>query len=270
MANNKFNKMKIFNNKTNSFVNQQILESINKQKKTPNPLIKKVDSITYDSVSGLIKSKIIKKDEKDSIERKRNAVIIPETPIEEFIEKHNSEMNQLKSIADKEKINSEISNGEFKKVSLDPLDVSYLLSGDEKSLPKGKPNEPIYTFKPISKPFIERTLVHNKINKTKININKKISDFKNKIIKKINKAKLNLYHYIFNVLNKFSKFLYLQTLSKEQRDSLKNMEFNPNSSDNSAIVKLILQKHFNVKELKDKVKKFEQIDNDRNNRLLFE
>jgi hypothetical protein len=283
MANNKFNNMKIFSNNNNSNVNKEILDSINRQKKTPNPLIKKVDSFNYSNVSNLIRNKIVKFDERkiDLIERTKDTIVVPETPMDEFLEKHNSTLEQLKIVSDKIEKNFEISNGEIKSSSINPDDLSYLLSGDANSLPKGKPVEPIYTFKQKPKSFIKSSFLYkisdnytsiimNKNKKSKINLRQSIISFKNKIFKKIEKFKFGFYNNILRILSKFSKFLYLQTLSKEQRESLKNMDFNPNSSDNSAIVKLILKKNFNVKELKEKVKKFEQIDSDRNNHLLFE
>lgn len=245
--------MKTFNQKTHSFVDPKILETIKNQQKQKNPLINKIDSIEYSSVSPIIREKVKKiisiTDNDFAINRISDPIIIESESNEDFILKHCEEMKTLHDIEETKKENLNISNGKYTQTIIPGQDLQYLISGDETKLPKSLPQEPIYK---ISKTFFNKFLPQPKIYKVSF-INKIISQFKNNY----NKLKIRLLSNLFIISQNISKFFFLKTLSKKQRQSLKNMNFNfQNLNENSAIVKLILSNKIDIEYLRKKQESF--------------
>lgn len=260
MANSKINTMNIFNNNKHFVKDNRMLESIKNQKENENPLIKRMDAVTFNDLKAL-KDTLKNKDVLKVYEIERIINNPPSTakePMEKFI---NEEIPMMAFVE------PEVNDPQIQKNAHATIMMSFAEEDQDESVnKKEKQNELMYKFNLKSKTYkgfengTFKTFVENKIIK------------KNKITitQRFNKFKLNFYKYILTLLNKFYKFIYLQTLSKDQRESLKNMDFEPNSPNNSKIVQLILRKNFSMKELKNKVKSFEKAIDNQDNHLLFE
>lgn len=99
------------------------------------------------------------------------------------------------------------------------------------------------------------------IKRNLIEIKSWFNNLSKNIKKPLNNLKLKFYAYIFNLNLTINKKLFLMSLSKEKRESLKGMTFDPhNFNNNSEIVKLILKKNVNIKKIKKSAEKMNRVD----------